>query len=250
MIQNFTKWLFLSLSLFLVFPVLAQAKTASQIAQANLENEIYSFLQQGKYEQIKNALSKIEVCPKSKEKTKDEIPQRCTLNQFNPDPFKMEDSKEIDRVIDAVYPYDHKYTTPVTLTIVRPVAALKNVLSRQYSDRFGKDISKHDLKALESYVQFQDTYKDSWLENVTTSLLAEQIWKLSPNYTELYSRGMSFYYDVKWHEAQGISMDEAGKLEYAFRDNYIRTKCYSTPFDGEIVYDTTLESFLYNIYQY
>ena len=233
--QNVKKWLGVVLTLLIAFPVLAQEFTPSQLAQEKLENKIYSLLRQGKYEKVKTTLVNISVCPRDEKVTEKQIPATCTLNKFDPNPFKMNDSETTDVNIHVNLPGYSGYTKEVTLTVVRPVLALKNALSREYSERFGKDISEYYETG---YLQFPETYKGSWLENVVPSFLAEQIWKeLQDNHADNWwwkgtDMGKAFYYDAKWHEAQGYDLnkpedyDKVSELKYAFIPNKARYAAY------------------------
>lgn len=233
--QNVKKLLGCALALFLALPVLAQ--TTQTLSQDKLEDKILTFLQEGEYEQVKTTLQNIPVCPKSGKVYLDEVPAICTLDKFNPDPFKMKDSgdKYIKIVVNSRK--DPGFTKEVTPIVVRPVAALKNSLAREYKERFGKDISEYDETG---YLQFPEPYKDSWLENVVPSLLAQQIWKKvyigkdawGEKLIYEYPSGIAFYYDAKWHEAQGLNREESAKLEYAFITDYTfrRAKLYN-PFN-------------------
>ena len=204
--NNIKKWLGAVLTLLIAFPVLA-AITPRE-AQIKLEDQIFNLLQQGKYEQVKKTLENIPVCPRSGTIYLDQVPSVSTLYKFTTDPFKMIDSENtyIEIIVDSRK--DPGFTKKVAPVIVRPVAALKKSLAREYEERFGKSISEYDE---EGYLQFPEPYKDSWLEDVAVNFLAENIWDRSSEF--------AFYYDVKWHEAQGISMDEAADLKYALKDD-------------------------------
>ena len=204
--QNVKKWLGCTLALLLVLPILAA--TPSEEAQNKLEDQIFTLLQQRKYEKVKTTLVNIPVCPESGKVFENQVPAKCTFREFNPDPFKMSDSNGTVN-IQVNSRKDPGYTKEITLTVVKPVEALKNSLAKEYQDRFGKNISEYDETG---YLQFPEPYNGSWLENVVPSLLAQQLWNTSV-YDDI---AIAFYNDVKWHEAQGISYNEAAKLKYAW----------------------------------
>jgi len=209
------KWMVGALALV----VFALPSFASEEAEKQLEGQILALLQQGQYTQIKTLLEKIPVCPFDTPRLfQNQVPSRCTRHKF--DPATLESGCSDDFTVQIKHDKDPEFAKPRTIPVVRPAQNLINAMNQHYESLYREKMTTYNR---EHYLGFQKQFANSWLKDVSSSVLVSAIWTPSNAFyltsgsstTEIaFNIGKALYADADWHKAQGLTMAQIAQKKY------------------------------------